>query len=121
MKRRYRLRKNADFQRVRRKGQSKSNKIMVLVALPNNLNHSRFGFAVNKRIGKAVKRNKIKRQMREAARLCIGEISPGWDFVFIARPAISQATYQDVDAAVKFLIRKMNLFREIEQSMEERI
>ncbi|MEM7034389.1 MAG: ribonuclease P protein component [Chloroflexota bacterium] len=115
MKRRYRLRKNADFQQVRRRGQSKSNRIIVLIALPNNLNHSRFGFAVNKRVGKAVKRNKIKRQMREAARLRIAQIQAGWDFVFIARGPIVEASYQQIDEAIKSLLKKIKVYQEIEK------
>ena len=44
MKRRYRLRKNSDFQRVRRFGRSKAAGLVVILKLANNLDHSRFGF-----------------------------------------------------------------------------
>jgi len=111
MKRRYRLRKNADFQRVRRQGQSSANRLIVLIILPNNLDHSRFGFAVSKRIGNAVKRNKVKRQMRESARLCQAEIQPGWDLLFIARVAIQNTTYNEIDQAVKQLLQNMKLMK----------
>jgi len=109
MKRRYRLRKNSDFQRVRRLGQSTSNRLLVLIVLPNKLDHSRFGFAVSKRIGKAVKRNKIKRQMREATRLRREQIQTGWDLVFIARVPIISATYQEIDQAIKSLLKQSDL------------
>ena len=82
---------------------------MVLVVRRNNLDHSRFGFAVSKRIGKSVKRNKIKRQMREAARLRQEQILSGWDFVFIARNPITQASYQDIDLAQQQLLQRLNL------------
>ncbi len=109
MKRRYRLRKNSDFQRVRRWGQSKSNRLMVLIVLPNKLGYSRFGFAVSRRIGKAVKRNKIKRQMREVARLCKEQIQDGWDLVFIARVPICGVTYQEIDRSIYSLLEKLGL------------
>jgi ribonuclease P protein component len=112
MKRRYRLRKNADFRRVRREGQSVSNRLLVLIVAPNKLNHSRFGFAVSKRIGKAVKRNKIKRQMREAARLCREQVQAGWDILFIARVSISEASYQEIEQSAHNLLHKMRLFIE---------
>lgn len=109
MKRQYRLRKNADFQRIRRTGRSKSNRLAVLIVSPNQLNRSRFGFAVSKRIGKAVHRNKIKRQMREAARLRLKQIEVGWDLVFIARVPIGSAKYQEIDRAVLDLLERCDL------------
>ena len=117
MKRRYRLRKNADFQRVRRKGQSVSNRLLVLIVAPNKLNHSRFGFAVSKRIGKAVKRSKIKRQMREAARLCREQVQAGWDILFVARVPINEASYQEIEQAVHHLLHRMRLFIERDKSI----
>jgi len=113
MKRQYRLRKNADFQRIRRFGKSKSNRLMVLIVLPNRSNRSRFGFAVSKRIGKAVRRNKIKRQMREAVRLRQEKIQPGWDLLFIARAPIKRANYQDIAQAVYSLLDQFSLFKEM--------
>ncbi|MFQ5576431.1 MAG: ribonuclease P protein component [Anaerolineae bacterium] len=111
MKRQYRLRKNADFQQVRRMGQSKSTRLMVLVALPNHLSHSRFGFAVSKRIGNAVRRNKVKRQMREAARLFFEQFQPGWDLLFIARAPIRRASYADIEQSVRHLAQMLNLVK----------
>ncbi len=85
---------------------------MVLIVLPNHSGRSRFGFAVSKRIGKAVQRNKIKRQMREAARLRQEQIQPGWDLLFIARAPIKQGNYQDIAQAVYSLLDQFNLFKE---------
>jgi ribonuclease P protein component len=110
MKRRYRLRKNADFQRVRLSGRSEANRHLVLVALPNKLEHSRFGFAVSKRIGNAVKRSKIKRQLREVVRLKQNLIEAGWDILLIARVPIRTAAYQEMDRSVIHLLQKMGLF-----------
>jgi ribonuclease P protein component len=111
MERRYRLKLNADFQRVRQKGKSWVNRWIVLCALPNDLEHSRFGFAVSKRIGKSVVRNRIRRRMREAVRLHRPAIVDGWDLVFIARAPIVDATYSDIYHAVEELLRRADLFR----------
>jgi ribonuclease P protein component len=109
MQRKYRLSRNSDFQRVRRLGKSYASPIMVLAFLRNELDHHRFGFVVSKRLGKAVLRNKVKRRMKEAARLRMANIKPGVDIVFIARKQIGQATYTDVCQTMAQLLAKADL------------
>jgi len=118
MERKYRLRLNADFQRVRQKGRSWANRLVVLCALPNELEHSRFGFAASKRIGKAVVRNRVRRRMREAVRLRFGAIEEGWDMVFIARSAIADSNYAELSGAVENLLTKANLYRSLDSENE---
>jgi len=107
--RRHRLRSNQRFQEVRRKGKSVSDRILVLCYYPNQLAHSRFGFSVSKRVGNAVTRNRIKRRLREATRLKIDQIEPGWDLVFIARNPIRHANYHQMDDACARLLRRAHL------------
>jgi len=111
MKRFYRLRRNSDFQRVRQSGKFKASPLLVLAFLRNELDHSRFGFAVSKRIGNAVQRNKIKRRMREAIRLRLSHIKPGFDCVFIARQPIREATYQDIEQTLEYLLNRNDLWQ----------
>jgi ribonuclease P protein component len=113
MERRYRLRLNADFQRVRQKGKSWANRLVVLCALPNDLEHSRFGFAVSKRIGKAVVRNRVRRRMREAVRLRRPSIADGWDMIFIARSAVADATHAEISRGIEDLLRLANLYETV--------
>ena len=109
MRRKYRLRRNSDFQQVRQNGKFYASPLMVLAFLRNELNHSRFGFVVNKRLGNAVKRNKIKRRMREATRLQLPQIEPGFDLVIIARQPIREASYREIEQSLLYLLRKSNL------------
>jgi len=109
MKRQYRLRHNQDFQRVWRNGKFQASPLMVLAFLRNELDHSRFGFVISKRIGKAAVRNKIKRRMREAIRLRLPHIKSGFDLVLIARQPIRQATYAEIEQALESLLRKFDL------------
>ncbi|MBN1661226.1 MAG: ribonuclease P protein component [Anaerolineae bacterium] len=116
MHKQHRLRANADFQRLRREGQTVAHPLMVLSYLPNETKQSRFGFAVGVKIGKATRRNRIKRRMRESIRLRLQkkEIVAGWDVVFIARQPIAQASFQQVDEAIGLLLRRAGLVREID-------
>jgi ribonuclease P protein component len=115
MQRKHRLRANADFQRLRREGKSLLHPLVVMAILPNDLGCSRFGFAVGRRIGNAVKRNRIKRRMREAVRLRLreGVIAAGWDVVLIARRPIRDASFHQVDQAIGLLLRRAGLMVEI--------
>jgi len=111
MERRYRLRKNEDFQKVHQEGHSWTQPLVVLCALPNGLSHSRFGFSVSRRIGKATVRNRAKRMMREAVRRRRSEIPPGQDLVFIARAPIAGAPFQEVEAVVEGLLSQAGLIK----------
>lgn len=84
---------------------------MVLCLLPNGLSHSRFGFSVSRRIGKATVRNRVKRMMREAVRRRISEIPPGQDLVFIARAPIARAPFREVETTVERLLSQAGLIK----------
>ena len=114
MRTKYRLRANADIEHLRREGRSLAHPLLVLLMLPNNRELARFGFAVGRRIGKAVRRNRIKRRMREAVRqrLARQEVAPGWDILLIARRPIADASYQQVDEAIGLLLRRAKLTNE---------
>jgi ribonuclease P protein component len=109
MQRPYRLTKNVDFQAVRDSRCSWAHPLVVLAARPNGLTVTRFGFAVGKRLGKAVVRNRLKRRLREAARRQQPTIAPGWDLVFIARQPLLAADFAQIVAAVEQLLRRAQL------------
>ena len=63
-------------------------------------NPARVGFTTPKALGKAVVRNRIRRRLREAVRLQLPSLAPGWELVFNPRRATLDAPIDKVRAEV---------------------
>ena len=109
MKREQRLTRKSQYTTVYSQGKSWVNELLVMKAIPNGLEFSRFGFSVSKRVGKAVVRNRVRRRLREC--LFLAPCKPGWDMVFIARTTTSKADYHQLKRAVEELTRRAHLIK----------
>ena len=108
MQKELRLRKAQDFSLLYRLGRSWADELLVLKALPIGTDGTnRFGFTVGKRTGNAVVRNTIKRRLREAVRHT--PVKSGWDMIFIARGRARSASYHQLNASVRRLLRRADL------------
>lgn len=101
------LTKPAQYSRVYEKGRSSANDWLVMKALPNGLNLSRYGFSVSRRVGGAVVRNRVKRRLREILRQM--PLRPGWDIVFIVRLPAANASYASLEKAARDLLLRAGL------------
>jgi ribonuclease P protein component len=59
---------------------------LLIYALANELDHLRIGLSVGRRIGNAVRRNLVKRRLREAFRLHREDWATGYDLLVVVRP-----------------------------------
>lgn len=92
------------FDLVYKEGSTQTDRYLVLKIRRNQLEFTRFGVSVSKRIGNAVVRNRVKRVLREILRL--NDLKPGWDIVVIARNAASGGVYNQLNkSAVNLLSR----------------
>ena len=85
-RRKQRLGRRRDFERVLRTACSAADRRFVVYVAGNDLGCTRLGISVGKRIGPAVKRNRVKRLIRESFRLLQHDLPTGLDVLVIARP-----------------------------------
>jgi len=103
------LTKPEQYTLVYNKGSSWVSNLMVMRALSNELGVARYGLSVSRRIGNAVVRNRVKRLFREILRLT--PLEPGWDIVFIARPAAATADYASLEKSISSLLSQAQLLK----------
>lgn len=104
------LKRDDQFERVRRNGRTWATGLVVLSAARNDVGANRFGFVAGKKVGKSVERNRARRLIREAVRLRLPLIKPGWDLVWIARAGIADKKVDAVVAAVDDLLRRARVY-----------
>jgi ribonuclease P protein component len=95
-----RLKKTQDFSRGYRRGKSKADRNLVLYLLKNDLEESRLGISVSKKVGNSVVRHCIKRRVREAVRLHEEQFPTGYDIIVIARKPAAEADYHQLETSV---------------------
>jgi ribonuclease P protein component len=85
--------RRAEYDAVYREGRRRSSREFTIFVRPNGLDLSRFGWSIKKALGSAVRRNRIRRRLREILRLHRQEISPGWDIVIHPRSSAATADF----------------------------
>jgi ribonuclease P protein component len=90
------LSRSADFDRVYRRGRAHGGRDLVVHAFPRGDDgEPRLGLSVSRKVGGAVERNRIKRLIREAFRLELARLHPGYDIVVVARPGAGETAERE--------------------------
>jgi ribonuclease P protein component len=89
----FRLVRRAEYDAVYRGGRRRDDREFTVFLRPNGLAHSRFGWSIKKSLGSAVRRNRIRRRLREIVRVHRREISPGWDIVIHPRKSAATSDF----------------------------
>ncbi len=104
----YRLKKEKDFKTVFNKGKRLFSSSLTLVYLPSN--ELKAGFAVSKKHGGSVMRNRIKRLLRESFRSFIPEIGQNFFFVFIPKVK-DEYTLEDFKENMAYILKKAGIIK----------
>jgi ribonuclease P protein component len=94
------LRKTAEFNLVYRGGRRLYGRNFALIFLPADRPYSRLGISVPRKVGNAVRRNRIKRLVRETFRLHRPLFPGASDIVFTVRPGFAPSGMEEVRLAV---------------------
>ena len=92
------LRSRADFDAVARRGRARRHRLFTIRVRRNGLGRVRCGFAVSRRVGGAVVRNRVRRRLRELMRAL--PPGSGFDVLVSANPGIVHANFEELRAAL---------------------
>lgn len=94
------LKKNRDFKRLFSRGKSRVSRPIVLYVSRNRLQKNRLGISVGVKLGGAVKRNRIRRRIKEAYRINEKCFKQGYDIVVVARSRALYADFSEITDAL---------------------
>ena len=107
-RKRRRLSRSGDFDRVYRDGRSHANRYLVVYSFPRaGEAEPRLGISVGRKVGGAVVRNQVKRMLRDAFWACGDSLPDGYDFVIVARPEMASVAGGQGAAGVEEQLRSV--------------
>ncbi len=106
------LKQNRDFKRLYAKGRSAVSPVVVVYCRRSPTGTGRVGFTVSTKLGGAVRRNRIRRRLREVYRLALPRLSPGWDMILVARGRTCAAPFPALQSAFQRCCRELGLWRD---------
>lgn len=106
MKKSYRIRKNEEFSRIIKKKRYFANACFGVYIDNKQEENARVGISVSKRLGDAVTRNKIKRQVRMMFLNIFNFDASNYDIVCIIKPKYLNNAYKENELELEKLIKK---------------
>lgn len=114
------LKKNYEFKYIFLKGKYIPGKYIEIYIKKNNLSKNLLGIAISKKIAKSVKRNRIKRLIRENYRLLEKDSKVGNSIIILWKKNISiqEATFKNIEIDLKNIFKKANILKNIEENIK---
>jgi len=105
------LKQNYEFRRLYSRGKSAVCPCLALYSRKNRQGRNRLGVTVGVKVGKAVRRNRTRRRIREAYRVHEERFLKGYDLVVVARVRAGHARYGELERSLLQLAGRLGLLR----------
>lgn len=109
LKKNYRLRKKYQFNYVYKVGKVIREPNLLLFYCTSKNKNIKIGLSVNKKVGGAVTRNRVKRLLREALHSMVEFLKPNYNVIIFAEPSIVNATLADIKKQIDNAFQKADL------------
>ncbi len=103
------LKKNMDFQSIIKKNRPFKYKYFVIYLEKNNNKDYKFGFSVGKKIGNAVVRNKLKRQLKHI--ISENNYHIGFNCIIMVGRDITNKTFSEMKTDLLSTMNKLKLIK----------
>ena len=101
-----RLTRKVEFEQIYREGEKGVNHAFVCYVVRQTEQGRKIGYAVSRKVGPAVVRNRIKRYIREFYRLHRAQVPQNIQVVLVARVASANLTHGQCDDAIKRIFQQ---------------
>lgn len=107
-----RLKKRKEFAYIYKNGKKVHSSNLTLIWVSSKKPENKIGISVSNKVGNAVIRNKIKRQLRDIIRKQLNILRIHQNFVLVAHPSIRECDFSQISAAYLQLLQKGKLLNE---------
>ena len=101
----HRLKKNSEFGYIYKKGEKFHTENFVLFVVKSKYQNYRIGFSISKKLGKANKRNLLKRRMKEICRIYVN-IPSFCNYVVLAKDGATDLDFNQIRNEILTLFEK---------------
>lgn len=120
MKKTYRIKKNAEFQEIFKKGKSVANRQFVVYSFKRvDQENFKFGLSVSKKVGNSVTRNQIKRYLRQTLLELSDQIHKDVEFIIIARKPAATMNFADIKSSMIHVLRLAKILEKNPRILEK--
>lgn len=108
MRKELRVRKSQEFSEIIKNRQFYSSKVMTLYVKEKKEDQNRVGISVSKKIGNAVVRNKVKRQLRMMVQETY-TFHENFDTIILIREQFTKESYESNKKVLELLLKKVKI------------